>query len=333
MIFKKLSKRQREHILPFTISFTLPWLTVLNTLEVQGEISATTLVIRWLMGSSYLLLIWYLNAFLLNRKKRFSDWLKVIAGNLVVIAIFLLPTAISPDLIPDYAPRENILAVVIRLMIAPLIFIAIQASIKAIRENAQLKTENFALQTENYRAQLDQLKKQVNPHFLFNSLSTLQTMIRTTHQQSEEFVIKLSEVYRQFLQTRETNLVSLKEELEFLESFVFLLKTRHGAALQVEIQSLPKAMGLQLPTFSLQLLVENCTKHNVVSESRPLKIEIFQNDPNHITVVNNLQPKKNVQSHGVGLENLRQRYALLDVEEGIEVFRDEDTYSVTLKLI
>ena len=157
-------------------------------------------------------------------------------------------------------------------------------------------------------------------------------MIRAGNDNSEEFVYQLSDVYRRLLQSKEDNTVALKEELEFLEAYLYLLKSRHDEGLEVVIDIPEEAYSLSLPSFGLQLLVENATKHNIISEKRSLKIHIFQKEPNSITVSNNLQLKKNVPSLGVGLNNLRKRYELMDIEEGVLLEQNEQEFIVTLKL-
>ncbi|MEM6263660.1 MAG: histidine kinase [Bacteroidota bacterium] len=322
-------KKYRERLLPLLICLVIPWLQIINSAPYRESLGVGELIGRWLLIATFLLIIWYANDYVISS---FKNKFLLIPANILVVGVILGIQALLIQFGPEIADKEPVGLIIFRMSIASTLFITIQGSMHAIRQNAQLKMENYALQSENYRAQLDQLKKQVNPHFLFNSLSTLQTMIHSGHEQSEEFVYQLSDVYRQLLQTRETNVISLQKELEFLNAYLFLLRNRHEHALEIDIKVEEGSLAYSLPTFGLQLLVENCTKHNIVSERNPLKIEIFQRDPMTITVSNNLQPKRNVQSFGVGLENLKKRYELMGIEDGVVVEQDDTHYSVTLKL-
>lgn len=327
----KLFQKRKEKSFPIIICLSLPWLNIISTSPYREELDIPLLLIRWLITSGFLLVLWYANAWLFDGIKQKWKWPAILVANAVIIGVLMVPGLLfGEDL--RWTEAQPLWLLISKFAMGSVSVIVIQSIFRAIRTNEQLKAENFELQTENYRAQLDQLKKQVNPHFLFNSLSTLQTMIRNKNDQSGEFVYNLSDVYRQLLQTRESHEVSLREELEFLNSYLYLLKVRHDSALEVNIQSLEDSLDHKLPSFGLQLLVENCTKHNIISEKRPLKINISQPDPFSITVTNNYQPRKNVQSFGVGLDNLRKRYDLMKIQDGVQVRQDENEYAVTLKL-
>lgn len=156
-------------------------------------------------------------------------------------------------------------------------------------------------------------------------------MIRKDASKSEDFVHNLSDIYRQLLHSRESNVSTLKEELDFLNTYLDLLKTRHDSALQVDIKVDESGKKLQVPSFALQLLVENCTKHNMISRDSPLHIQIIQ-EGKKVSVSNNLQLKKSVDSTGVGLENLRKRYALMNISEGVSVSSTDTEFKVEVKL-
>lgn len=190
------------------------------------------------------------------------------------------------------------------------------------------------LKTENVRSQFEILRQQVNPHFLFNSLSTLRSMVRSKDPKSEEFVLRLSEIYRQLLAKRQFDTVPLKEELEFVNDYLFMLSSRFGAALKIIIDIPEESLLFRVPTFSLQLLLENCIKHNVISAEKPLEIKLFASS-GFVTIENHVQPKQTEAEHsGYGLENLIQRYKLLGfAENGVFVFSDDDVFRVRLKLL
>ena len=237
---------------------------------------------------------------------------------------------------PSYIQLNEVIpvwAVGIRLFLGTLLFLTIILSFQTANDKEKLRVENISLQSENLKAQLNQLKQQLNPHFLFNSLSALRRMIRSKDKQSEEYLLKLSDVYRHILQNRESANVTLKEELGFLNSYIYLMKLRLEDALIFDINISDESLNYNLPVFSLQLLVENCIKHNMASESNPLRISIFQTNRQNIIVSNNLQPKKNTdESFGLGIENLKRRYELLGLKKGVQIEQNGTEYVTTLAL-
>lgn len=202
-----------------------------------------------------------------------------------------------------------------------------------IEERKSIQLQNEQLQTENLKIQFEVLKQQTNPHFLFNALNTLRVMVREQDPHSEEFIIKLSSLYRALLNKKDLPYISLKEELEFTEAYIFLLKSRFQENLQVHYSLISGTENLLIPTFALQILVENCVKHNIISQNRPLMIHIEQNGLKEIAITNNLQLKsQKPEISGIGLVNLINRYNLLNIENGVEKEFSEAFFKVKLKL-
>ncbi|WP_010521585.1 2TM domain-containing protein [Aquimarina agarivorans] len=160
-------------------------------------------------------------------------------------------------------------------------------------------------------AKFDALKNQLDPHFLFNSLNVLTSLIEENTEAASKFTTSLSKVYRYVLEQKNKDLVSVNEELNFAKTYMSLLQMRFEDSIEL---TLPKSIvnpEAKIVPLSLQLLLENTVKHNTVMPSKPLKIEIYEK-AGFLYVVNNLQPKKVMQSEsGVGLSNIAQRYALL----------------------
>jgi sensor histidine kinase YesM len=195
---------------------------------------------------------------------------------------------------------------------------------------ASLLTEQ--LKRENLQTQLDSLKAQVNPHFLFNSLNSLSSLISEDSEKAEKFLDELSKVYRYLLRNNEDDLTTLAEELQFIQSYYHLLKTRYGESLHVQTSIDPQYLDYQLPPLTLQMLVENAVKHNRMMKERPLKIEL-KSAGNKLIVVNNLQRKvRQVTSNRIGLGNIAKKYKLLD-QEGILVKETETEFAVIIPLI
>lgn len=187
------------------------------------------------------------------------------------------------------------------------------------------------LQKENMAAKYESLKNQVNPHFLFNSFNALSDLVYEDPDKAVKFIKQLSEVYRYVLDTRDREVVELTEELQFLQSYIYLQKIRFAEKLHIEID-LPDTTGKIAP-LALQILVENAIKHNIVSEDDPLKVKLYF-DNGYLVVENNLQ-KKSIPvepSAGVGLENICKRYEFLSNKK-VEVSEDTDRFLVRLPLL
>lgn len=198
-------------------------------------------------------------------------------------------------------------------------------------QTQQMSVELERTHAVNLGAQYELLKQQVNPHFLFNSLNTLKSMVDINDPQSSDFILKLSDFYRFTLESRKMDLISLKEELQILDSYVYLLKARFedGFVLINEIDT--KQYESAIPPFTLQLLIENCIKHNVVSLDKPLQINLYtEND--FLVIENKIQLKRGVLSTGVGLDNINQRFMHL-IHKEIEIEKDETIFKVKIPLI
>ena len=173
--------------------------------------------------------------------------------------------------------------------------------------------EAEAVQKASLQSQFDSLKNQVNPHFLFNSLNSLSALIWEDREKAGEFLDELATVYRYLLQTNQHRLVPLKTELDFIRSFLFLLKTRYGASLDYQLYINEESSERWLPPRTLQTLVENAIRHNVISTTEPLHI-IIEADANYLSVTNSIQRKtRQIQTQPGGLNNLTAIYESLEL--------------------
>jgi LytS/YehU family sensor histidine kinase len=192
------------------------------------------------------------------------------------------------------------------------------------------KTE--ALARENVQSQLETLKNQLDPHFLFNSLNTLASLIEEENIPAQTYLDRLSDVYRYVLINREKNTVTLEEEMQFLDAYVYLNKIRFRENLLIEKDIPAQTYHQHIAPLSLQMLIENAIKHNVISRENPLKIKILQ-DGDFLTVENNVQGKKIFEkSTKLGLQNIINRYRLL-TPLGVEVSNTGTHFSVRLPLL
>jgi len=198
------------------------------------------------------------------------------------------------------------------------------------REQRLLNEEN--LQKEKLLFQLQTLKNQVNPHFLFNSFSTLSAIIDEDKEMALDYVQKLSAFFRNILEYRDKQVISLEEELSLADTYYYLQKKRYGANFNLLIEIPDEYLNTWIPPLTLQMIIENAVKHNVISADKPLSVRIFVRH-DRIVITNTLQARKNIKSStGVGLQNIRSRYRLLagsDIDFGIS----NDEYIVSLPVI
>jgi len=189
------------------------------------------------------------------------------------------------------------------------------------------------LKKENLQSQLEGLKGQVNPHFLFNSLNSLSSLISDEPEKAEKFLDEMSKVYRYMLRSNEDGLTTLESELLFIQSYFHMLKTRYGDGLDMDVKVDNQFLHYQLPPLTLQMLVENAVKHNMILKDSPLHILIMTTNSGKLIVNNNLQRKtKNIISNKIGLSNISKKYQLMKQEE-ITVQDDGKEFSVALPLL
>jgi sensor histidine kinase YesM len=198
-----------------------------------------------------------------------------------------------------------------------------EASAKSNKQEIVAKTET---------AKFESLKNQLDPHFLFNSLNVLTSLIGENPKQAERFTTKLSKVYRYVLEQRNKELIPLSEELNFARAYMELLQMRFEDAIQFDIPSEISNEELKIVPLSLQLLLENAVKHNVVSSSKPLKLRIFEED-GALIIENNVNHKEAIgKSTKIGLKNITDRYHLL-TKRNVEITNDSIVFRVSLPLL
>jgi two-component system, LytTR family, sensor kinase len=193
--------------------------------------------------------------------------------------------------------------------------------------------EKETMQELSLQTEFDALKNQVNPHFLFNCFNTLSSLISVDRLKAEQFLNELSKVYRYLLRNNEEGMSTVENEIKFIRSYFQLLQTRHGEAVQLNIEIDKRYNPYLLPSLSLQLLVENVVKHNALSKNKPLVIDIFTTAGNRLVVNNNLQRRTvKAPSNKVGLDNIKAKYSLLK-QPGFQVMENEKNFTVVLPLI
>jgi len=218
------------------------------------------------------------------------------------------------------------------IFVAMVVIISIHA-IRIVHQNQQNKTEIQALRIENLQRQYDSLKNQLSPHFLFNALNALKTLVRESPPMAQQYISNLSAVLRYTLQANEWKLISLAEEMKFVDSYFYLVKLRYNQNIMLDIDIEPQLFSYQLPPLALQILIENAIKHNEISKRHPLNITICTSDKCTLKVMNIINEKFAPENGtGIGLTNLIAQYRLLNAGE-IEITKGNNTFIVEIPLI
>ncbi len=281
------------------------------------------------------LFIWFYNIYSLPKftsqgnTKSFLNWrllLSVILGIVIMVILVFAHQELFQVSKMDAPIMFELRGVLINLIVYMFLHLLFQNY-----QTQQMGVELERTISVNLGAQYELLKQQVNPHFLFNSLNTLKSMVEMQDPQSAEFILKLSDFYRFTLESRKLDLIPLREELQILESYTYLLKARfeEGFVLFDEIET--KYHDAAIPPFTLQLLIENCIKHNIVSLEKPLEIRLY-NEGDFLVVENQIQLKRGALSTGVGLDNINQRFSHL-IHKEIEIDKNETTFKVKIPII
>ncbi len=278
-----------------------------------------------------------------NYKDRLTDnktFYKFYWGNCLMVAPFVvIASYIHVELLiprfhcADCEPWESGLVQTIAqgLVLSWLIILA-KTFMIYLEYTRRSEREKALIQKELAQSKFESLKDQIKPHFLFNSFSVLSSIIEDDPKLAVEFVSRLSKIYRYVLDNT-SQLVPLKRELQYLEHYIFLLKTRHQESLSVEFRLDINTSQYDLPILSLQMLVENALKHNYFSREAPLVIEIYNEGSEFLVVRNNLKKRElHEKPTKLGLQNIMNRYQML-LDKFIIVKEDEAYFTVKLPLI
>ena len=252
-----------------------------------------------------------------------------------VIVIFLLriveDVVIEGKTIQQFLANEKPSNYIVSVVITFVVTLAIHSIYfyKAYQEN-KVKEQKIIAGTAS--AQFESLKNQIDPHFLFNSLNVLSSLIEENPESAQKFTTSLSKVYRYVLEQKDKELVSVAEELKFAKTYMNLLKMRFENSITFEIPEGFENEEAKVVPLSLQLLLENCIKHNVVSEAKPLHIKISIEN-GQLVITNNLQKKEVLQDRkGVGLQNIVNRYGIL-TKRKVLVEENEKEFKVFLPIL
>jgi len=303
----------------------------------QHDFNVAEAIVNAALTASFAVLMWYFNIYMIARRKdkarkqsiSYSELLSsLLFGLIVMFGLAYIQQLILSHI--NFGPV--MLMVEVRGILINLVFFMFLHLLQQNYENQQVNMELERIKSDNLSAQYELLKQQINPHFLFNSLNTLKAMVESGDEEAVDFILKLSNFYRFTLESRKLDLIHVSEEMEILNAYLFLQKARFDGGFTFNSSLSDETMRTLVPPFTLQLLVENCIKHNVVSLERPLHIRIYE-EGDKIVVENQVQQKVGEEhSLGVGLENIDLRYHHL-LNKHIDIINDKKIFQVKLPLI
>jgi len=287
--------------------------------------------------AAFAVIMWYFNIYMLTRKSRKAQgqqisYQKLLKSLLFGLAVMLGLAYIQQLILSHIDFGPTMLMVEVRGILINLVFYMFLNLLQQNYENQHVSMELERFRNDNLSTQYDLLKQQVNPHFLFNSLNTLKAMVETGDEQSVDFILKLANFYRYTLESRKLDLIHVREEMEILNAYLFLQKARFEDGFVFSSKLSDETLETLIPPFTLQLLVENCLKHNVVSLQKPLRISIYLQD-DKIVVENRIQLRNSEEnSLGVGLKNIELKYSHL-LDRQVEILNDQEIFQIKLPLI
>lgn len=307
------------------------------------HLSAVELGITWVIALFFSICDWFINRAILIRLRKKYPKLKNSTQRIVFLFLATSTTIIIVDFIGVYLfsfiwdnvsynfserTRSLIFIILITIMIMA-IYEAIYFFVllkKSIKEEGQTKQAII-------QAELDALRNRAQPHFFFNTLNTLRDIIdQNSKEDAKQFVDKLSEIYRFLLESSNVNLTSLRKELKFSKAYIHVQKERFGDNLKLNWNIPESFLDNMIAPMGLQLLLENAIKHNVISKSKPLEINISIKD-DYIIVYNRIQKKSTqLPSTKIGLKNIEKRYELIS-KKSVKILNDGHQFSVSLPLL
>ncbi len=257
------------------------------------------------------------------------------SSTIYTISSIFLSLKIFNSIICEYTKTEQdkffILSIIIGLMTG-FIILSIEISVQFFNNWKKSLIEIEKHKAESTQAQLQNLKNQINPHFLFNNLSVLSSLVYLDQDKAVDFINQLSKVYRYILDNRNGELASVESEITFIESYIFLLQLRFDKNISFEISiDEPKKAGL-IPPMALQITVENAIKHNEISTAKPLHISI-QTIGDYLEIKNNLQKRTHIEeSSNTGLQNIRDRYTFFS-DRMMNIIESDESFIVQLPIL
>lgn len=340
MLLTMARKRWIVILLSFVIAllYSLPWLAFRGRPDnyenalIEGGVPLRVLYLFVVVFLTSLL-FFYTNAILskafLERRRIVRRVLQALIQLIIVLAITVVLVLLSTVVLDVKAPKAYFVFYLLRNLILAAIVGLLTYVIDLIDRLDKERMEVLLLENKNTESELVALRNQIDPHFIFNTLSTLGGLIDPFNKKAMTFLEHLSNSFRYVMERRSDHLVPVREELEFLRSYLYMMNCRFGDSIRLTIR-LEDGESRLLPQFALQIAVENAIKHNFFSTAYPLKISICQ-ERDHLIVKNSVRKVKSV-GYGIGLENLSKRY-MLSGDENIEIRQHNEYFELLLPLL
>lgn len=270
-----------------------------------------------------------------DKKIRFLSFF-FIAGNLIAFVASVFVVFVVGNVLHSYSWSQNSNPFKLNIIYGSLInlfFHLLNAILFFFREYRRHWAEVEELREMRSQTEIQLVKSQINPHFLFNNLNVLSGMVIKNNPDANHFIEEFSKVYRYILTNHEKELVELKDELDFIQPYLFLLQKRFDEGLKVNFNVPEKYNNWYIVPAALQMLIENAIKHNIVSSQKPLCIQIYTNGNETLVIKNNLQLRRMAEtSTKIGLQNIRKRYELISGRDVI-ITKTEELFEVRLPLL
>lgn len=334
-----INKMRLMHILLFSTLGVLAYLLLSNVTNISENVN---ILYELICGYLFFVVAFNILGFLIIRLSRWvgnyimQRWKMVLIYFLVGFVLLLVDYGLlvfAKMLLGVEAPltfHNGGQKVLLVLWMLQLIIVGLLVINQSVMQNMKVQQEAARLQDENNRAKYVALQNQLNPHFLFNNLNTLIAEIEYDSKNAVTFTRELSDAYRYVLLCQSKTLIPLKQEMEFVKSYIFLHRVRIGDYISVENHISHQDGEISIPPLTLQLLIENVIKHNVISESTPMRVNIYICS-DYLVVSNTLNPKNTEVSSGTGLENLSNRCQLM-MGRGIVIDKTDELFIVKIPI-
>lgn len=306
-------------------------------------------MITLLLSTMYSFVLGFGNGFInefLNKKFPWSEAtrtravlsiISIVIGNFILVYfcnymnyVVIQKTATAEEFFSSKYGVTNWFMINIALLISA--FLHAKSFMEELKKTSRKEVVEQKLIAKSANAQFESLKNQLDPHFLFNSLNVLSSLIDENPRQAQKFTASMSKIYRYVLEQKDKEMVTVEDEIEFAKTYCELLKTRFEDSVDFSFDVPREDYQKYVVPLSLQLLLENCIKHNFATSSKPLTIRIFS-DGNTLCIENNLQVREQIkESSGIGLANIVQRYSLL-TERNVFIEKSEDYFKVKLPML
>lgn len=307
--------------------------------RVPDEISSVAICLFFMLAFNFLgfstihITSWINRQYTINIRKKWRIAMIYIGMMLMFLLLNYGLLVVGKLLLKDpyiFTFPKGGLKILLLVWLIELVVVGLALANRSMKRSLVLQTQTAELQKENTNAQYKALQQQLNPHFLFNSLNTLIAEIEYSPKNAVTFTQKLSDVYRYVLQSQNKTMVTLNDELEFLNAYLFLHKVRLGDCIVCNLNIAEELKDCVLPPLTLQLLIENVIKHNSISQNRPMNIKISATH-GELIVSNPMIPKKNSSISGVGLSNLSKRCKLM-IGKDIQISNENNLFTVKVPL-